>query len=40
MLTLTNREARAMLDAIGSAMERFAKYLGLPCDDGNMDMIK
>lgn len=32
--------SRALLDAIGIAMERFAKYLGLPCDDGNMDMMK
>ena len=34
------RPSNAMLEAIERAMTRFAAYLGVPCDPGNMDLVR
>ena len=34
------RPSKAMLEAVERAMARFAGFLGVPCDAGNMDMLR
>lgn len=34
------RPSRAMLEAVEHAMDRFAAFLDVPCDPGNMDIVR